>query len=363
MDKNKSTIVISAINFTEGGPLTILNECLEYASIHLSQEYNVVALVHDKDMFSYPNVRYISFPRSKNSWITRIYYEYFFFKKVSDDLKPYLWLSLHDITPNVKSTIRAVYCHNSSPFFRLPITQAFLDVKFYLFSIFYSFLYRINIHKNNYVIVQQEWLRKEFVSRFSLSNVVVAYPEIHKNEIDSISIKNTKFTFLYPAFPRVFKNFEVICKAADILSKNGMKDVEFILTIDGSENRYSNAIVRNNNSPLLKFVGIQKRESLYDLYAASDCLIFPSKLETWGLPLTEYMVTGKPLLAADLPYAHETVGEYNKVNFFDPDDAEALALLILDVIKGDAVYEKQIVPLPSHPFVSGWGDLFEILLK
>jgi len=32
-----------------------------------------------------------------------------------------------------------------------------------------------------------------------------------------------------------------------------------------------------------------------------------------GMPITEFKATGKPILAADLPYAHETIGEYGQV--------------------------------------------------
>ena len=362
MSTDKQIIVISAINLTEGGTLTILNECLACASTYLSEKYDIVALVHDEDMFAFPSIRYISFPRSKKSWVLRTFYEYFYFKKVSRDLSPYLWLSLHDMTPNVDSTIQAVYCHNPSPFFNLSIHQAILNPKEALFNTFYSYLYSINIHKNNYVIVQQNWLRKEFISRFSCKKVIVAYPKI-ENAISGVATANSKFTFIYPAFPRVFKNFEVICKAAEILEKRGVNEVEFILTITGSENRYSKYVRDKNKSSLVKFIGLQERKVLYDLYESSDCLIFPSKLETWGLPLTEYKASGKPILAADLPYAHETVGAYNKVRFFDPDDASALAELIIEVIAGKVEYRMPVISLPSQPFVEEWSDLFKVLLQ
>lgn len=51
------------------------------------------------------------------------------------------------------------------------------------------------------------------------------------------------------------------------------------------------------------------------LYNTSDCLIFPSKLETWGLPISEMKFFGKPILIADELYAKETVGGYDKVQF------------------------------------------------
>ena len=68
MAENKKLIVISAINFTEGGPLSILRDSLVYASEYLSDKYNVIALVHKKSLFDIPNIKYIEYPSSKKSW-------------------------------------------------------------------------------------------------------------------------------------------------------------------------------------------------------------------------------------------------------------------------------------------------------
>ena len=68
------------------------------------------------------------------SYLHRCYYEYFYFKKLSDKYKPFLWLSLHDMTPNVEANIRAVYCHNPSPFYDISIKEFFLDPRFGLFK-------------------------------------------------------------------------------------------------------------------------------------------------------------------------------------------------------------------------------------
>ena len=54
---------------------------------------------------------------------------------------------------------------------------------------------------------------------------------------------------------------------------------------------------------------------MYEKYNKIDCLIFPSKLETWGLPISEFMAFDKPMLIADLPYAHETAAGAKYVAF------------------------------------------------
>ena len=105
MGKALKKIVVSAVNFTEGGPLSILKECLEYLSTNLTGTYEIIALVNDKHLFGYENIKFYLFPRAKKSWLacllTRLYYEYIYFLSFSKKVKPFLWLSLHDITTNV----------------------------------------------------------------------------------------------------------------------------------------------------------------------------------------------------------------------------------------------------------------------
>ena len=102
----------------------------------------------------------------------------------------------------------------------------------------------------------------------------------------------------------------------------------------------------------------------YDYYRKSSCLIFPSKLETWGLPISEYSMYKKPMLIADLPYAHETASGASLVHFFSPDSSVALADAMEKVILGDLSF-LHAVPLMEkrHPFTCSWDQLFEYLLE
>jgi glycosyltransferase involved in cell wall biosynthesis len=101
---------------------------------------------------------------------------------------------------------------------------------------------------------------------------------------------------------------------------------------------------------------------VFELYTESDCLLFPSKLETWGLPITEFKTTGKLILAAELPYAHETVGTYQNVSFFDVNSPEALADLMMLTIKKEMIpVGNQAAEVPD-PFAANWEELFNLLL-
>jgi glycosyltransferase involved in cell wall biosynthesis len=169
--------------------------------------------------------------------------------------------------------------------------------------------------------------------------------------------------FFYPALPRVFKNIEVVCDAAKYLSDLGNKNFKVKLTIDGNENNYSRQIVsKYSDVDSIDFIGIQPYDEIQKIYKKVSCLIFPSRLETWGLPITEFKELGKPMLCVDLPYAHETIGDYNLVSFFKEDNYIELANLMLGLIKSDISFGGNERNNIQSPFAENWEDLFNLIL-
>lgn len=368
---NHKTIVISAVNLVEGGALSVLKDCLQYASNYLANAYNIVAIVHKKELCEYENISYIEIPWSKKHWIYRLYFEYFYCRKISKLLAPFIWFSLHDITPNVVADRRIVYCHNPSPFNKISFKTVGFNTKECLFALFYRWLYRINIDKNKYVVVQQHWIKEAFSKMFNLSSekILVSSPisnSIAKHFGQKGQIKRTKSkVFFYPAFPRTFKNFQVICNAAEILLRMKISAFKVILTIDGSENKYSKSIVKKfEHIKNIKFCGILSRRDVFKQYNETDCLIFPSKLETWGLPISEFAEYGKPMIVADLPYAHETAAGSQYTTFFNPDSPIDLARIMRKVIDDD-ISEFSSVPIVNNNglVAYSWKELFDLMLR
>jgi len=362
----KKIIVISAINIRSAGPLSILHDLLNYLDANLATSYKIIALVHSKSITpNTKNINYIEFPKSITSYLYRLYYEYFYFHKLSKELNPYLWLSLHDMTPRVNASIQAVYCHNPTPFYNLTKKNFLLDKNITLMSFLYKFIYQINIHQNNFIIVQQNWMKNEFKKMFGIKNIIVANPNINISiPTDIKRTQNDKKVFFYPSFPRAFKNFEVICEAVSKLDKKYNDKFEVLITIYGNENKYAQMIHKKyKDVKNIKFIGLKTRKKVFEIYAQSDCLIFPSKLETWGLPISEYKLFNKPIMAADLPYAHETVGNYNKVNFFKPNDVKMLARYIVAFLENNLIFVKHEAPKKSRLRAESWSELCNILLN
>lgn len=367
----QKVIVVSAVNLMVGGTLTILRDCLSYLSqLAKNKEYKVIALVYDKELALYPNVEYIEMKWPKKKWINRLWCEYVSMKSISQKIGPvYLWFSLHDTTPNVTAKRQAVYCHNPFPFYRWTWKELWLNYKIVMFSWFSYFIYRINIHKNRYVIVQQQWIRKSFMEMFGISSdqIIVSIPDKKEEMLAPKCIKkDDRFTFLFASSANSHKNFECLCEAAKIMEKRiGKGKFRVVLTIKGTENKYANWLYNCwGNVDSIEFVGFMDRETLFGYYQIIDCLVFPSKVETWGLPISEYGRMNKLMLLADEPYSHETAAGFNNVAFFDADKPEDLAKKMMRVLnKDNKMFHKiERVDIPD-PVCYSWESMFNLLLK
>ena len=335
----KRVIVVSAVNIRKGGTLTILRECLQYLSDQ--KGLKVYALVHDKRLCDYPGIEYLEFPWSVKSWSRRLWCEYVTMHRISLDIERRerqsidTWLSLHDTTPRVKAIHREAYCHTSFPFLKWTLRDLMMDPKIPLFAMFTRFAYRINVQQNDCLIVQQEWFRDGLsrITGFPKDRIRVIPPKVSVDGVVPENITSRLPLFLFVSTPDCHKNFETLCEAARLLEKEvGKHKFKVVLTVSGDENRYARWIKKHwGDVYSIDFHGLMKREELFGYYKAASCLVFPSRVETWGLPITEYMMlNGGRMLLADLPYAHETSGENGL--FFPATDAECLKDLMYEIL-------------------------------
>lgn len=365
------TIVISAVNIRQGGTLTILRNCLEYlAELVATGEYRVVALVHSRELADYPGIEYIEMPGIIKGWGKRLWCEYVTMRGISKKLAPvHLWLSLHDTTPNVKAERRAVYCQTSFPFLKLKCQDLRFNYKIVLFGLFTRFAYLIGIKNNRFLIVQAQWLRDGFARMFGLphNRFIVAPPE-RKEAPKSLLYdgKSEVYTFFMASIADCHKNFEMLCEAARLLQEEvGTNKFKVVLTIGANDNKYAQWLHdKYGKIDSIEFAGYMDKKKLYSLYSTADCLAFPSRVETWGLPISEFSQTGKPMLLADLPYAHETSTGSKQVAFFNPEKPEKLKEMMRRLIEGDSSFLKEVQKKKiEEPKAENWEELFDILLN
>lgn len=348
------TIVVSAVNLRKGGTLTVLRDCLRYLSDNYSKDNRIVALVHDKRLCEYPGIEYMEFPDTIKSWGRRLWCEYVTMNKVSkqiakeDGRKVWLWLSMHDTTPRVQAEHQEVYCHTSFPFMKPNWRDFQMDPKIPLFCMFTRFAYRINVHRNDYLIVQQEWFKDSMskmlgVPRDKFKVIPPAMPDLSLVEADEITPGLP--TFFYASTPDCHKNFETLCEAARLLENEIGKDkFRVVLTIKGDENKYASWLKANwGDVTSIDFHGFMKKSELFGWYKAASAFVFPSRVETWGLPISEFIAVGRgKLLLADLPYAHETSKGAKAVEFFDVCDARMLMKIMYLKLYEEKISDNQL---------------------
>lgn len=366
-------VVVSAINVYNAGPLAIVRDFL--AAVRRSQafasgELRVTAFVHDARLYAdlaSDRLSFVAKPWSRTNWLIRLFYEHVYFARWSAGRDVDAWLSLHDVTPNVRARRQIVYCHNTAIFYDGPSTWWTwrTDPKFELFRRFYGWVFGTNLLRNERVIVQQQWIRDEFARRFRYpaERIIVARPSAAPHEQPAAAASPREpggpRRLIYPAYPRFFKNHETLLRAMRLLTD---APARLTLTLAGDENGYARRLRDEfGDLPNVEFAGFLPREALFERYAACDALVFPSKLESWGLPLSEFRAFDKPVFAADLPYARETLSGYPRAVFFPPDDAPGLARLLRDFC-ADGAFR----PNPAHvelapPVASDWDDLVRML--
>lgn len=157
----------------------------------------------------------------------------------------------------------------------------------------------------------------------------------------------------YPAAGYPHKNHQLISDMVSLDIPSGVID-EVRVTL-GSDH------FSENQSKLLKFLGRLDQGQCLIEYERADALVFPSLLESYGLPLVEAMTAGIPILVADLPYAHTLCGD--EAIYFDPMDAKSLLDAITECHRKLTAgwspdWSEQLAELPSS-----WDEVASFFLK
>lgn len=372
---DRPKIVVSGVNIRKGGTLTVMRDCLSWLSSSvLKERYEIIAIVHDRNLFPYPDISYIEYPDSVKSWFRRLHYEYIEFNKLSKSLENVeLWFSMHDTSPKVKARAKMVYCQTAYPFYKFRWHDFLMDYKIPLFSIFTRFVYQYNSSSTDRFIVQQKWFTqglsqmiRQPLSKFTL------FPPHFSNPFRNIhytsETKNNIPVFFFPSTPDCHKNFESLLEACRILeAKIGRNKFKTIITIRGDENRYAEWLKKRwGDVSSVEFAGFLTKDRLYATYVAADCLIFPSLIESWGLPISEFLPLGKPMILSNLPYAHETAAGADKVAFVNTRDPYEISNAMENLINGNnslfTNVNQENDSKSDYHMVNDWNELFTSLL-
>lgn len=322
-------IIVFDVPAEIGGALTILNQYHEAAIKDKDTDWIfIVSTPHLKEI---DNVKVLNYPWIKKSWFHRIYFDNFVAPKIVKKYNPDEVLSLQNVSvPKVKVK-QTIYLHQSLPFVekRYKLTENF---KFWVYqNIISKFIFN-SIRKADKVIVQTKWIMNAAVEKTKANKekFILKQPELNVKVTKTFKQSNDgNKLFFYPSSGFPYKNHEVIVQACKLLKEKNIGDYEVIFTLLGNENKEIKKIknfVEKEKLPV-KFIGSISIDEVYDYYSKA-ILLFPSYIETFGLPMLEAKMHHTPIIASDCAFSHEILDDYDKANFFDPHNATSLAILL-----------------------------------
>ena len=308
-----------------GGAATVLQSFYEEFKKDTENEYIFVLSVYK--LPETDNIKVLNFPEVKKSMLHRLYFDHFVAHKLVKKYKVDRVLSLQNIELPHTNVPQTVYEHNALPFseYKFKPWEAFRP--WYSQQILGRMMKK-SIRRAEKVLVQTNWMKEEIVRQCKIpaERVQVKFPPVEMLKTDPWQMEEEHAVFFFPAGPPAYKNHRTFLKACELLKKRGCTDWEAVWTLNGDENDGIRALKKEAEEKTLpnRFVGMMSREDLFAQYARS-VLVFPSYIETIGLPLLEARSVGAPILAADCLYARDGVGDYEKAEFFETFNAKKLS--------------------------------------
>ena len=322
-------IVVNDIAAEMGGALTVLKSFYEYVLNH-DKDNEYIFLLSDNYVAETDHIKVIICDEPKKSGLHKMKFDFVTGKKLIEKLKPDYVLSLQNIITFGLQCRQGVYVHQSIPFQK--------EKKFSLLkgsergtAIIQRLIGAIikrSVRKADDVFVQTKWMRENVAEMCKVSpdkiRVVPFKTEIP--DVGKTSTESPKNKFFYPAtFESVYKNQECIYQAIDILHRQSIHDFEVTLPLPREE---------QPKRPCIKHCGLLNTADLYQAYA-DNIMLFPSYIETIGLPLLEAQSVNALIFAADCQYARESLDGYQNAYFFHPFAPEQLAELMKQAIEGN----------------------------
>lgn len=347
----KRKIVVNATALDRSGALSILKQFIE----NIPQDYrNWLIFVSPNVSITTenPNVRIVPIEGVKPMH-KRLWWDAVGLKKWlrNHDIEPVGAVSLQNTGFNAGKKIPTyIYYHQSIPFFPFkwnPLKKQ--ERIFWFYKYIYPLFVRMFLKKETKVFVQLDFIKKGFSRRFGHpeDRIKVFTPSVSvPADIDTYrsSLQDT-LELLYPATPFFYKNHRII----DSALVHVYKKIHVLFTLG------CNSMEFHDNR--IRLIGVQPYEKICELYRTCDALIFPSYIETFGLPLLEAAMVGMPIIAADLTYAKEVLAGYEGVKFVKHNDPNAWAEAIEQLEKGKRY---KPIDISNRP---GWKELFEEILN
>lgn len=357
-------VIVNATSIYSSGTLTVLRQFLSNIERYSARNRYYVFVSPIPHFVSYENVTYIPIITSRR--MGRIFWDERGFKKQVKKIgvNPDVIVSFQNTGVKYDKSIPQIWYFQQALCVESYKWNLFTNTSLFYYRNILSFFIRKHLRKNTYIVTQIPSVREKFIKRFNVNpdNVSVITPDMDfvKN-IKVIDIKmDEKFIhFIYPATYYPYKNHIDIVNCLSVLRATSFPSIESLrvhLTLDEKEAESLVQImeekgVRDN----FVFDGKMPYETLLSMYKESNGLLFPSYIESFGLPLIEAAYYGCPIIVSDMPYAHDVLAGYEGANYVKLHDMDSWCDAITKISGSKIRYGKYDAEK------SNWKSFFELI--
>ncbi len=249
------------------------------------------------------------------------------FNSKEENIKKFTELSLNGLPPlfriGNKFTKVYIFCQNRLVFeknnFKL---FGIFYFKVYLYLLIHKILFNLFKRPDDIIIVQTQSMRKLLMD-LKIKNKIILQEKIWGNinkenyfKILDLGTKDFQYNpkleyiknlyksnilYFYPAYCLPHKNHFNLLKAFEELEKNDKYPHKLLLTITNVD---YHKLFKNKNQNVILLNDLSYKE-IFIIYRYIDYLIFPSLIESYGLPLLEAMFSNVDIIASDLPFVYD----------------------------------------------------------
>jgi len=339
---------LTVFNDSSGGATYIINLVKNLTEIDHRNTYYLFLSSANKKYFDFctENVRIVVFPINNKKRILSIIFEqllcpYFINRfKIDILISPGSFISFFSACKQVFIIHSALTVKNIRKIYDakfIPIVRRTL----------YDILIPLSLRKADKLVVVSNSLKNNIMMQYIISNEKMHL--IYEGVDFDIANERTcdvvypKPYILFVSNLYSYKNAGKLIRAFSILKKN--KSIPHYLVIVGSDRRNEmlrlNTIVKEIELlDYIVFAGGIPHERLGPVYKNAEVFVYPSSVESFGLPILEAMVCGIPVIASNRMSVPEVAGDAALI--VNPDNIEELAEAINSVVSDSNLKETLI---------------------
>lgn len=360
----KKIIFVNATAATEGGILTVLRQFINEIEIRNQKHVNYYVFSTINIKTNCRNINIISNIKGKNK-LDRIIWDIVGMKKWAEknSINPDVIISLQNTGVIFNGIRQIIYIHQPLPYAKESKWSIFKvdERKMWFYKNIYKLWIDFTVKNKSEIIVQTEWMKLALINRgYIEEKITISKPSIKKVDINSIpKIKEScKFLF-YPAADYKYKNHNILVNSIKSMRDKGVLkegDFKIIFTLTKDSNIYK-IVNKYGLEKYFEFIGAISYDKVLSYYKSCQAVVFPSYIETFGLPLIEASTFGKKILVADCSYSKEVLSNYKLVKFIRYNDIEKWEKELIYAMDS---YEE----IPTEiKYKNNWETMFECIEK